>query len=1448
MATEDPPPLPRAPSHDSLPPATGDEDRDTSNHAEGSPTGPETDSPPPSMGQTASTQTSAQLARLQEQLKASVALSEAGSIRSPSIFEGNDGENENDGEYLSMVSRRERSRSTSTDSRLRSHSDSVVKRKGRPASAILPSTSTWTEQLSHLAFPARKSIEELRLANLPPSAAPQASSLSIVTSAPRDASKSTPPRRSASSSPSSKFGRRSPKPSPTASLRQSIRLPFLPSIPASPLPPILSPGLTRSSSSPPILPAIVSTAAFSPTLELTPPSAGLTSLPDPSWPSANTSPPSLARSSTSVSAPDLSVLAPSPVDLERYSTETTRVSLDETPPQLVTGPGELLTYDPDLLIPESPVVDLSSVQDQLLSRAKQDEKRFHALVELVDTESAYLEHLRALVKVYFQTLPFLTLLSNHEVEAIVRNAEALLELHERISGRIEMVEQELCWRDGEGEGESGNVKKQWKIRKAAQKIAKVFVNELPNFHLYDDFCARHAEAMDITRRLSARPEWEAYERQCALRVASQGDITPLASRSNSASASPFFPTVPLPPLSSSLPDSASPIERTDSPAESPTTSISALPISSSVPSSSASLASRSRAKLRFSDFAIAPIQRIMRYPMVFGSLAKYCEDDEAIGSDHNDEVQAALWGLKKVAGAVDDAKREREGEIRTRIVANRMEFQSTVSTAFCDILGPTFLVGALHVLHRSAAIEPIRVKYYGCFLYRSHLILAKIKKRASYEPREWLPLRLFEITSLDEGQGLLSQSIRLSYQDHVLELGSLCAAEKAIWLDRLDKAQLESRRQWNGQPLDEAGNPTLFDDTLISSVTPTPPAVPATPVRKSHSRSTSSISVTSVLAAAAAASSSSNSPFVPQDEPLPAIPADPSVFSHPQNLLPTSSSSSVPSISKSHRFSTTASSLLGRTPSAQRAAVDLRLADVFSEECLAARAQAAREAIETDEAGRRIRTMSGPKRSMTAGLSGVHSSSVSSMTGKMLNARDRRRMSSFELEIGRGPVGGYDSFAATPLYRDESTTATALATQHVLTTPERKWANAIRKTKSAGSRTRPALPEINTALAEAMDQKHRGSGGERQAPLTATGHGSWRSKAESLRRVASHSSLDGGRRHSAAIPSLGLLQTPNVEPITGGNAAGAADVERNNSVSSTTSSNGTATNSSSSHSQGLHLIETPPSSIPPSPDLCALELTEHPFLPTSTFSSSSLKPSLSTKSTGPRWSSHALQDGVSSVFRMRRRKSTLGLAPVVSHEERPTPPPHSRSTTSTSSHSTSSQQSNSESSSATAGAKLSRRSSTLGYLQKRVQSSPTLTGFFASALGSTSSPHLPLTLSSAPSSSLALNCPVSPSTSPSSGSSATFHTPTSLPGTPELAGGELPVATTEAKPPTVTAIPTGGNTTPRKKVPLASKVGRTVSSTLQSMTRQRSSEGSTTSSPTINSRRFHFKNAMTPLS
>jgi len=359
------------------------------------------------MGQNNSVQTSAQLERLQEQLKASVARSEVASIRSLRVEEPED---ENEG--ILFMAKRERSRSTSNDSRKleagggESPSQSNKgKGRARPVSALLPAPSSWAEQLSHIAFPSRKSLENLQPTTRSPSTKTSQSPKSSSSTYPpvTDSNRTTPPRRTSSTS-SLKLGRRSPKPSPTASLRQTMRLPFLPSIPASPLPPILSPGMTRSASSPPILPTIPSTASISPTLELTPPSAGLAPSQQ-SWPdnpkTAPTTmpPPILSRTGTSASVPNLSLLASASIDSD--SPNLSPFSLPDSLPTSTHSATESLTFDPELLIPDSPIVSLSPTEDKLDAKTKRDERRYHALIELVDTESGYLEHLRALVKVRF---------------------------------------------------------------------------------------------------------------------------------------------------------------------------------------------------------------------------------------------------------------------------------------------------------------------------------------------------------------------------------------------------------------------------------------------------------------------------------------------------------------------------------------------------------------------------------------------------------------------------------------------------------------------------------------------------------------------------------------------------------------------------------------------------------------------------------------------------------------------------------------------------------------------------------------------------------------------------------------------------------------------------------------------------------------------------------------
>ncbi|GAA5989771.1 hypothetical protein JCM11641_006028 [Rhodosporidiobolus odoratus] len=1510
------------------------------------------------MGQKVSSQP--HLEMLQEQLEQSLSLSRTTttdlcSLRSYSTaLSPKDDLHDGEEEQLYMVARRRRGRSAGSNAAGGGEGSSAAavdrldgtwngsplkrKAKPRPASSYIPST-LWAGQLSALAFPSPRKSSPARLAQNSP---PPAASTSTATSSPSAGDPTTPTRRSTSlsPSPSARRSRKSASPSP---FRNSLRLPFLPPIPASPLPPILSPPLARSASSPPLLPPVETAGPFlGPEVALVPPTAGLR--PSSGWPGEGGADELPRRRSsllamrpiTSASAPNLSLLVSAPLGTSASPTASlaphhfplpsaaplppqpnSTDSSPSRPPFPAENPRFDLEADPALLIADSPIEDrrpdgLGRDKDEKEKKDEQvrDEKRYHALVELVETERGYLEGLRVLVKVYFQTLPFLTLLTVADVHAILRNADALLALHERIGERIDIVEKELGWRSEVAfTEEAGNQDDQeHKLAQAAGKIAEVFQDELPNFALYDDFCARHAEALDITRSIVTRPEWEAFERQCAARAAAltgQGETTPSATRRES---SPFFPHLsPTPSVAAATACGAA----TGSPSPAASTPASpsgaASSASSSVPASSiaASSASASRSKLRFTDYAISPVQRVTRYPLVFGQLAKYfapspSPSPSSTAAVEHDIIHQCWQGFRDVAAQVDAAKREREGEMRTRVVARRMEFNTPlVGGAFCDILGPTLLVGSLHVVHYGSGARgdgpqgELRDKYLGCFLYRSHLVMAKIRKRASYEPREWLPLRLFDVNGMEEGQGLLTNSIRLTFREHTFELGALCAGEKALWLKQLLAAQVSARDSWDQQDLDEQGHPTLFDDSVVSSVpmnsstvscSSSGSAPSSTMQRKSHTRTNSAVSVTSVFSSAG--HSVGPSPSFDTDVPLPPMPADiasslPASTPTPAPALTLATSAplapitsaplapgilmTTPHLSSRSRFSSTASSLLlGRTPASQRAAVDLRLADVFSEELLSARAHAAREVEESGSLSaaqaKRLRTISGPKRSMTALTSAampyapyvVGAGSAARMLGSGVPSGakfERRRMSSVEVGLGaserakfRGAIG-FDAASAAVHHEQVLATQAVLALAEttsmpgvVAVTPERgRWATAIRKTKSgggvaggtgslgsasgSGGKNRPRLPEIDTALAESMARGTAKRG--MSTPLSAGGSWSRRRNGRDggptlggqLRRVASHNSLDASGISTAKLPHAPAVtlmsNTPTASPLTtptAGNAAVAArtgvvqvsavDVERNNSVSSSASSNETGTRSSSSHASAAlsmassALVETPPSSIPPSPDFCGAELadplssslppsavhrqpslprTSPPTIQRGTFSVSPPSPvQHSSHHSSPR----SFVDGMSSVFRLRRRKSTLGLVPPAiasispsASEERLSPAP-SRSPTlaSIACHEEPVCLGDKDSK----AVKLQRRASTtlngLFLAKKRAQSSPSLAGLGGYFAGAASSPHLPLgacSVSTSTSTSAAPSAVTSPATSP----------PTSQPPTP--AGGTV---------------------------------------------------------------------------
>jgi hypothetical protein len=66
------------------------------------------------------------------------------------------------------------------------------------------------------------------------------------------------------------------------------------------------------------------------------------------------------------------------------------------------------------------------------------------------------------------------------------------------------------------------------------------------------------------------------------------------------------------------------------------------------------------------------------------------------------------------------------------------------------------LSGSLDALYHHPTVAPlqttVKVRYMGAFLYYGFLVLAKIKKADHYEIKHYLPLQMFEMVDVTEGE------------------------------------------------------------------------------------------------------------------------------------------------------------------------------------------------------------------------------------------------------------------------------------------------------------------------------------------------------------------------------------------------------------------------------------------------------------------------------------------------------------------------------------------------------------------------------------------------------------------------------------------------------------------------------------------------------------------------
>lgn len=331
----------------------------------------------------------------------------------------------------------------------------------------------------------------------------------------------------------------------------------------------------------------------------------------------------------------------------------------------------------------------SEAQVDDLAQALLDKRRM-ILLEIVETEVNYVHALRALVHIYLPQLAVLPQLSDRNHTIISRNSSSLLEFHTQFAANmIDILK---------GAGMGYECCQADILDRVTRQMAELFVREASSFALYNDYCAGSLPATTAVRDIADRVDYEVFEKRCQY----------ISSATAQASLEQIL------------------ANHTPQPC---------------------------RARLRFKDILISPIQRVCRYPLLLASLLADVQRDPP-PSDVVSSVDAALAVMRNAAESADDARQRREAELKTAAVIERLESHNGLTPQLLKQLGTCRLIGALDVLYHHSQHAPldrtVKVKYLAAFLYRGYLILARVK-RNKFEVRHYLPLEVLEIIDIKEG-------------------------------------------------------------------------------------------------------------------------------------------------------------------------------------------------------------------------------------------------------------------------------------------------------------------------------------------------------------------------------------------------------------------------------------------------------------------------------------------------------------------------------------------------------------------------------------------------------------------------------------------------------------------------------------------------------------------------
>lgn len=448
-------------------------------------------------------------------------------------------------------------------------------------------------------------------------------------------------------------------------------------------------------------------------------------------------------------------------------------------------------------------------------------RRYHGLLELVETERGYTEDLSNLVTVFFPNLVYQPFFEEDETRlaAVSRNGSKLYELHSTLLRKWETIleQEQLRLQDPET-----SLEKALRCGTAIQKIIEHLQASIVQFQHYRIFCSRHSEAMVMIREAERRhggDDFAAYERLCGnlIRTQSRTSSSTPSSRRQSFSRQPSGFFAPL--TSSGILSNLTPADATSSLMPSSPSSGTTTP-SSPGPTLSRSFNSH---RLLLADYLIKPVQRMCLYPLVLNSLLKNTPPQEM---HTRMSIQSAIESMRRVADEVDEASRIREKDLMAQLILTRIEPNVFLPQSFVQSLGAPQLSGTLDVLHHHSIDEPLtvplRFQRLGVVMWSNFVLIARTRKNGQLDCRYWFPLDEVNIVpNLDiavyeesckqsntppieshhlfttmeiGGKSVVPHGFRLSLGAHHFEFSASSERERRTWHDalRLATAQRKS--------------------------------------------------------------------------------------------------------------------------------------------------------------------------------------------------------------------------------------------------------------------------------------------------------------------------------------------------------------------------------------------------------------------------------------------------------------------------------------------------------------------------------------------------------------------------------------------------------------------------------------------------------------------------------